>query len=98
MRYQQQNEEIDNNKQQVQEQRFDGDRYRDGGRNMMLRSTLAVVDMQQQLTGEQREQFAATHERFSDRLIEAYSKQKEQRQAVPLELPKSPPPRSIRQT
>jgi hypothetical protein len=51
MRYQQQNEETDSTKQRAPEQRLDGDRYRDGGRNMLLRSTLAVLNMQQQLTG-----------------------------------------------
>ncbi|KAH7231231.1 uncharacterized protein BKA55DRAFT_696126 [Fusarium redolens] len=66
-----------------------GDRYQDGGRNMILQSALEVVRVQGSFTGQQAEEFSRLFRVQNDRLMAGFWKQEESRTLLPPRLPEA---------
>ncbi|KAL6405702.1 hypothetical protein AUP68_10838 [Ilyonectria robusta] len=66
-----------------------GDRYQDGGRNMILQSALEVVRVQGSFTGQQAEEFSRLFRLQNDRLMAGFRKQEESRTLLPPRLPEA---------
>ncbi|RKK88928.1 hypothetical protein BFJ68_g16837 [Fusarium oxysporum] len=66
-----------------------GDRYQDGGRNMILQSALEVVRVQGSFTGQQAEEFSRLFRVQNDRLMAGFRKQEESRTLLPPRLPEA---------
>ncbi|KJZ68754.1 hypothetical protein HIM_11852 [Hirsutella minnesotensis 3608] len=66
-----------------------GDRYQDGGRNMVLQSGLEVVQVQGSLGGQQAEEFSRLFRLQNDRLIADFRAQVQSRALLPTELPEA---------
>lgn len=67
-----------------------GDRYQDGGRNMILQSALEAVRAQGSLSGQQAEEFSRLFRLQNDRLMSGFRKQVESRALLPPKLPEAP--------